>query len=165
MNRRALIIVGTIVLALASYVMFFRQSDEDAVRALLKKTADAVKVIEGENPVMRAARVRSELLDVLRADVAATIPDLGEATKGADPLIGVAISAGQLWSSAEVSLSFGPIKIDSDTAAVEVTATLSAKRHGGENERDTRKVSFRLIKRDGAFRISEITVYPRESNS
>jgi ketosteroid isomerase-like protein len=164
MKRWALIAIGSLALTLATWALFFRGSEEDAIRATLKRTADAVKVIDGENPVMRAARVRGELIEVLLADVAVNIPELTDVTKGRDPLIGTAIGAAQLWSTADVSIAFGRVQIDGDSAFAEVTATLSATRHGGETERDVRKCSFRLLKRDGRFRISEVTVYPRESS-
>jgi hypothetical protein len=165
MKRWALIVIGSVALAFAAYALFFRGSDEDAVRATIKKTADAVKVIEGENPVMRATRVRSDLLETLLPDVAATIPELTEVNKGRDPLIGVAIAAAQLWSSAEASVAFAKVQVDGDSAFADVTVTLKATTHGGGTERDVRKCSFRLLKRDGTFRISEVTVYPRESSS
>lgn len=164
MKRWALIVIGSVALALATWALFFRGSDEDAVREQLKKAADAVRVLEGENPVMRAARVRSELLEVLLADVAVNIPELTDVTKGRDPLIATAIGASQLWSTADVSLTFARVKVDGDSAFADVTATLSAARHGGGTERDVRKCSFRLLKREGRFRISEVTVYPRETS-
>ncbi len=164
MSRRAWIVVGALALAITAWALLFRRSDEDAVRATLKRAAAAVKVIEGENPVMRATRARGELLEVLAPDVAVNIPELTEVTKGRDPLIGVAIGASQLWSTAEISLSFGRITVDGDSAFAELTATLSAARHGGATERDIRKCTFRLLKRDGSFRISEVTAYPRESS-
>ena len=161
MNRRALIVIGSLALALSLFALFFRGSDEDAVRETVKRAANAVKVVEGENPVLRATRVRSELVDVLVPDVAVSIPELTDVTKGRDPLIGAAIGAGQLWSSAEISVSFGRVQVDGDAASAQVEATLSAQRGGG-TERDVRKCSFRLLRRDGKFRISEVTVYPRE---
>ena len=164
MKRWALILIGAMAVSVATWALFFRGSDEDAVRATLKRTADAVRVIDGENPVMRGARVRSELLDVLVDDVAVNIPELTDVTKGRDPLIGVTIAAAQLWSRADVSVTFSRVQIDGDSAFAEVTATLSATRHEGTSEKDVRKCTFRLLKRDGRFRISEVTVYPRESS-
>lgn len=164
MNRRVVIVIASVGLALLAWALFFRGSDEDAVRATLKRAADAVKVVNGENPVMRATRVRSELVELLAPDVAVNIPELTDVTKGRDPLIGVAIGAAQLWTSAEISVAFSRVQVDGDSAFADVTATLSAVGHGGGSERDVRKCSFRLLKRDGRFRISEVTVYPRESS-
>src|SRR5687768_356806 len=77
MKRWAAIAVGSLAIALAIWALFFRGgSEEDAIRGVVKKTAEAVKVIEGENPVMRATRVRSELLETLAKDVSVSIPEL-----------------------------------------------------------------------------------------
>jgi hypothetical protein len=164
MKRWALILLGSFAISIATWALFFRGSDEDAVRATLKRAAEAVKVKEGENPVLRAARVRTELVEVLLADVAVNIPELTEVTKGRDALIGSAIAAGQLWSTADITVAFSRVQVDGESAFADVTATITATRHEGGSEKDVRKCSFRLVKRDGAFRISEVTVYPRESS-
>jgi hypothetical protein len=50
MKRWALILIGSVAISIATWALFFRGSDEDAVRATLKRAAEAVKVKEGENP-------------------------------------------------------------------------------------------------------------------
>ncbi len=150
--------------AIAIWALFFRGgSEEDAVREAVKRTAGAVKVISGENPVMRATRVRGELLETLAPDVSVSIPELTDLSRGRDPLIGVAIAAAQAWERAEIGISFGKVRLDPGVAFVDATATLDATAHGSSAQRDQRRCSFRLEKRDGRWRIFEITVYPKEN--
>jgi hypothetical protein len=135
--------------AVALWAIFFRGSDEDRIRAVIVKAATAVRVVEGENPVLRAARVKGDLGETLDRDVAFTVPELnasGEGVgKGRDAAVAAALSAGGLWASAQT------------------TVTLSAIR-GGQRERDVRQVSFELRKLDGEFRIVAVTVQPRETS-
>jgi hypothetical protein len=155
--------------AVALWAIFFRGSDEDRIRAVIVKAATAVRVVEGENPVLRAARVKGDLGETLDRDVAFTVPELnasGEGVgKGRDAAVAAALSAGGLWSSAEVSIAFSRVTVDpgGNTASAQTTVTLSAIR-GGQRERDVRQVSFELRKLDGEFRIVAVTVQPRETS-
>jgi hypothetical protein len=163
MKRWAAIVLGSVALAVAVYALWFRDSDEERVRKTVRRAADAVAVIEGESPIMRATRVRSELIAVLAPDVSVDIPDLTELnnlTSGRDPLIGVAIGATQLWQRAEIGVTFSRVQSDGASAFADATVTVSASR-AGSAEREVRRCSFRLVKRDGVFRITEVTVYPR----
>ena len=164
MRRNLIIALGALTLAITVWLVFFRSSDEDLVRRAVARAAKAVEVVPGENPVLRATRVRSELLEVLAPEVAATIPELTDVGKGRDPLIGVAIAAAQLWEQAEVGTSSTRIALSEvggvPVADVDLTATLNARR-AGQPERDLRKVRFHLEKREGAWRITEVTAYPR----
>jgi hypothetical protein len=157
----AIVVTAAII---AVWALFFRGSEEDKIRAAIVKAATAVKVISGENPVMRAARVKGELVEVLEKDVAYTVPDLPAegVGKGRDPLIGAAISMASIYEEAEVTVLFSKVTIEpgGNGASAITTVTLSAQR-GGQRERDVRKVSFALRK-DGDWKISEVTVYAKE---
>lgn len=164
-KRWVAIAAGAIAIGIAVWALFLRGgSDDDAVREAVRRTAAAVKVVPGENPVMRATRVRSELIETIAPDVSINIPELTEVTRGRDPLIGVAIAAAQAWERADITISFGKVQLDPGTAFVSATATLNATPHGGSTaaDRDTRRCSFRLEKRDGTWRIYELTVFARE---
>lgn len=157
----AIVVTAAII---AVWALFFRGSEDDKVRAAIVKAATAVRVLSGENPVMRAARVKGDLVDVVEKDVAYTVPDLpGEGVgKGRDPLIGAAISISSVYEEAEVTVVFSKVTIEpgGNGASATTTVTLSAQR-GGQRERDVRKVSFGLRK-DGDWKISEVTVYPKD---
>ncbi|MBI2390777.1 MAG: nuclear transport factor 2 family protein [Deltaproteobacteria bacterium] len=160
MKRNLVIAAISIVLAVGIWALFFRGSDDDRVRKTVRRAADAVAVVPGENPVMRATRVRSELLEVLAPEVSASIPELGELGRGRDPLIGAGVAAAQAWQQADIGVTFSRVQIDDGKSAfVDLTATLTATRHGAASERDQRRCSLRLEKRDGTWRITEITVH------
>ena len=156
--------LGVVALAVALWAIFFRGSDDDLVRRTIARLAKAAEVVPGENPVLRATRVRSELLEVLAPDVAVTIPELTDLSRGRDPLVGVTVAAAQLWERADIGVALARVSIEPTnppSADVELTATLTASRPGGQAERDVRKCRFHLEKRDGTWRITELTVYPR----
>lgn len=164
--RGAVAIAAVFVLGAAIYWLFFRGGSEDAaVREAIERTVAAARVIPGENPVMRATRIRDEYVETISQDVSINIPELSVtegATRGRDALIGAAVAGVQAWERAEITVSFGRIQIDPLGAFVEATANLNATRHGGTPDRDARKCSFRLEKRDGKWRIQELTVYPKD---
>jgi hypothetical protein len=165
MPKRTVGIAIVVTAALiAVWALFFRGSEEDRVRAAIMKAASVVKVVSGENPIVRAARVKGDLVEVVEKDVSYTVPDLpGEGVgKGRDPLIAAAVSIASVYEEAEVTVAFGDVTIEPSGkgAAATTTVTLSAQR-GGRRERDVRKVSFALRK-DGEWKIAELTVYPKE---
>lgn len=163
MKRNLAIAFVSIVLAIGIWALFFRGSDDDLVRKTVRRATDAVAVKPGDNPVLRATRVRSELLEVLAPEVSASIPELGDLGHGRDPLIGAAVAAAQAWQQADIGVTFARVQIDDGKSAfVDLSATLTATRPGGSSERDQRRCSLRLEKRDGAWRITEITVHPRQ---
>lgn len=162
MKRTLAIVVGSFAVGALLWFLFFRSSDEEAVRAAIAKLAAAVKVIPGENPVLRGARIKGEFDDVLAKDVAVSIPELTEVTRGREPLVGVAVQAASVYEKAEVGVSMSHVQLDDakTSATVDATATLSAVR-AGTSERDVRKVAFALKKTNDGWRITEITVWPR----
>lgn len=168
MERRWIAIAaGVVSVGVAVWLLFFRGgSDEDAIRAVIKRTFAAARVIPGENPVMRGARVRGEFVETIAQDVSINIPELssdGGVTRGRDALVGAAVAGAQAWERAEISVSIGKVQLDPSGAFVDATAHLDATRPGGTPDRDTRRCSFRLEKRDGKWRIYELTVDPKES--
>ncbi len=165
--RPIVIAVGSLVLALGIWAIFFRGSDEDAVRKVVARLSTIAKVDGVENPVMRATRVRSEVHEVFAPDAKAIISELSEAPLGRDGVLGAAMQAPQLWATVDLSISGVRVQIDpplgagvKKSARVDALALLSGARHGGTNDRDTRRIAVRLEERDGAFRIVELTVYP-----
>ncbi|MGZ3416456.1 MAG: hypothetical protein ACXVEF_04115 [Polyangiales bacterium] len=163
MPKRSLgIAIVGIAVTIIIWALFFRGSEEDRIRAAIVKAAAAVKVIPGENPVMRAARVKGDLVDVMEKDVAFSVPELNDVGKGRDPLVGAAISISSVFEEADVNVVFSQVTIEpgGHSAAATTTVTLSAMR-GGQRERDVRKVSF-VLRKDAEWRISEVTVYPKE---
>ena len=164
MSRRFVIAIGCALAALAIWFLVFRGGDEQRVRELLGRLASAAEVSPGENPVLRATRVRSVVVESVAPDVSFEIAGLSEPGRGRDALVALAAQAPQLFQKAEVSLSGLRITVDDRTkpksAHAEGDATVVGVRHGGAEERDRRHVSFRLVERDGAFRVTEVTVYP-----
>lgn len=164
MSRRFAIAIGCAVAALAIWFFVFRAGDEQRVRDLLARLARAAEVTPGENPVLRATRVREVIVETVAKDVSFQIAGLAEPSRGRDALIALAAQAPQVFAKAEVSLSGLRVAIDErakpKSAHVEGDATVIGARHGGGEERDRRRVSFTLEERDGAFRVTEVTVYP-----
>ena len=163
MPKRAIgIAIVGVLLAIGIWALFSRGSEDDRIRQAIVKAAGAVKVVSGENPVMRAARVKGDLVEVMEKDVSFSVPELNDVGKGRDALIAAALGLGSVFEEADVTVVFSQVAIDPGGAgaAATTTVTLSSIR-GGQRERDVRRVSF-VLRKDGDWRISEVTVYPKQ---
>lgn len=150
-------------IAIAIYALFFSDSDEDKIRALFERLEQAVAVHADDNIVIRGARVKKELSEIVVKEVTFDIPELSQSNAGRDVLTGLAVQAPQLWKTADVDLDALELTIDdAGMGALAVgDAHLNATRHDGQLHQDTRKVSISLEKIDGEWRIVGLTVSSR----
>jgi hypothetical protein len=161
-SRRWLIggaaVAGVVALV---YAVFFWPSEEDAIRKVVLRLADAVEVKDAaQNPAIRMLHLRSELAEVLSEEIRADIPELSEPLQGRREITALAAAAGNRWATARVSLDSMRIEIDkpSKHATVRATATLTASEHGGQLRRDTRATTFELDQVDGRWWVTSIGV-------
>ena len=155
--------VGVCVAVLV-YAVFFWPSEQDRIREVVLRLADAVEVKgDAQNPAIRALHLQGELAEVLSKEATAIIPELSEPLRGRKEITALAAGAGTAWATARVSFSTMKIEIDRsrEHASVTATATLTATEHGGRPRRDTRDTSFDLEKIDGRWWITMIEVTPR----
>jgi hypothetical protein len=159
-SRRSLAIGGIVVgIGLAGYALFGGSSDEEKIRALLDRLAQAVSVTGQENPVLRAGRLRSEFADVFTRDVRVKIPELTSLSSGRDSLVTLAAQTGSYFRTAEIILKDVDIQLVQSGVRAQVScqATLLADRGQGLR-RDERRVRFDLGKKDDDWRIDSVTV-------
>lgn len=162
MDRRKALVglaIGAPLVGIAAYALR-PTDDEAAIRALLDALCAAVRVDPAEtNPLARAARVHGQLAELLTDNVLVDIPDFPQVTSGRRPLADLATQAGFAFSDAQVTLSSLTLRMapTHKSCEVDATATLSAKGGAGP-QRDTRKVSLRVDRAEGRWRVASIGV-------
>jgi hypothetical protein len=151
------IVIG---LAIAVYALFFAESEEDRIMAQLEALESAVAVSGDDSPVLRGARVKKAFDALFSKDVAFEIPELVELGGGRNELVRLATAAPQRYQRARVDLGGLRIDLASDkqTAVAHGPAILTAVERNGEPRRDTRTVSLRLDKVEGAWLIVSFSV-------
>jgi hypothetical protein len=141
-----------------------RGGDEAQIRAALDRLAKVIRVAQGDTPVGREARIKTAFDELFVERPSVDIPELPDARPGRIELVRLASAAQGLWSTLEVELGQVRVTIDPEGpglrgASVEASATLRGARAGADEQRDARRVSFRLVK-DGGWKITSVTVYP-----
>jgi hypothetical protein len=148
------------------YALFFSSTDEDLIREKLEQLELAIKVSPAEtNIVIRGARVKAAFVEIFVKEVSYQIPELRNASRsGRTALAGLAANAPRLWREATVDLD--PLTITVDDSGINAVAfgdaTLTATRHGGALERDSRTVSLRFDKIDGDWQVVSMSVSAKE---
>jgi len=147
--------------AIAIYAFFYSSTDEDLIREKLEQLQEAVAVRSGDtNMVVRAARIRKEFSEVFVKQVSFQIPELTQAGGGRNELAGLAAQAPRIYATATVDLAGLAVDVDDVgmTAGAHGEATMTATRHSGELQRDTRTVLLRFDKIEGDWRIVSVSV-------
>ncbi len=159
------VLAGTLAVAIAAaiYFGFFARSDEEQIRKAVARLAHAVEVRpDDSNVIVRTARVRSELNEVLDENVHVSVPELTNLRQGRREVAEAASQASLAYRSAEIDVADLQIKFDPthESAKAGGRATLRATTRAGEDRRDMRAVDFLLRKDGGAWRITSVTVWP-----
>lgn len=163
MRKKAIAGAIAAILAAAIYFVFFAGTDEEKIRGAIERLAKAVQVTADDgNPILKTARVRSELAAVLTDDAHVTVPELGT-KQGRDSIAEMAVQGSLAYRSAEVDMHDLQIKLDDakTTAKVGARAHLRATTRAGEEQRDQRAVDFLLRKTEGRWKIASITVWDK----
>lgn len=155
-----LIVIGVVIIAYA----LFGPTDRDRILALLDRLAEAVRVEEGDtNPLVRHGRIRGEFKEIFAKEATASVPEIDDSLRGRDALAQAATQVGSVYQTAHVSLSDVDLKIDPAGTAAEAkaTATITGRQHGQELRQDERRVTFRIEKIDGEWRLFSVVVGAR----
>jgi hypothetical protein len=169
---RGKVIVGALLVAVAAvvYFAFFAGSDEEKIRKVIGRLSHAVELrADDSNALVRIARARGELDEVLDADVHVSIAELpgGGARHGRAEISELAAQATMAFRTAEIDVHDLDIKIDQGhtTAKVAGSATLRGTTRSGEGRRDERSVDFLLRKDGGSWRVTSVTVWPPDGRT
>ena len=166
MPTKRVVIAGAIaalVIALASYFLFFRASDEQKIRDAVARAVAVVTVTEDDtNPIVRLGRVNGVFKEVVHKDVRVHISELPQAQAGRDSLAGAVVQASTWFKTAEIDLASVDIKLDDahKSAQVRATATLHAVGRDGKRRKEEREVTLLVTNPEGTWRISSVTVWP-----
>ncbi|HSN98858.1 MAG TPA: nuclear transport factor 2 family protein [Candidatus Nanopelagicales bacterium] len=152
-----LIAIGVVLIAYA----LLGSSDEDRIRALLDRLAEAVRVEEGAtNPLVRHGQVNEAFKEIFAKEASASVAELGTGIHGREELVRAATQVGSVYRVAYVTLGDVKLAIDSagGTAEADARATITGAQHGQETRQDERAVKIRVEKIDGDWRIFSVTV-------
>jgi hypothetical protein len=159
--------VAVVVGLLSAMAFFFarRQSDDDQLQAQLARLAAAVHVSEGSNPIVRVAHVRSEFSEIFDEPVHASVADIPATLPTTRrELADTAVGLTSYFRTLDASFSEIEIKIDGSKTIAQVAATARLTATGGSSVRATRPVNLLFYKKDGAWRITSVTVWPKPAS-
>ena len=147
--------------SLVVYALFFAKTEQEQIRSRLQELSASVRRKDArESDAVRSARLRKDFGELFAKDVTLAVPELGSATQGRSALIEFAASAPQEFAELDLSLDALRVQLDeSKEHAIAIgQAQLSATRREGTREKETRTVSLRLDKRNGEWRIVDVSV-------
>ena len=159
MKKWTLAAGGAAAAVLALGLTLFRPSEEDRIRKVLDRFANAVEVKANDNIVARAGRVKSELRETVADDVHVDVADLDVRVSNRAALADSATKASLVFPSARCDLTGLNIKVDDNatTAKVDALAIVTGELRGAKKV-DNRPVHFLLRKDSGDWRITTIDV-------
>ncbi|MCC6527107.1 MAG: hypothetical protein IT373_30950, partial [Polyangiaceae bacterium] len=126
-------LVLVLAVAVGVYLVFFRQNEASRVRARLEALAQALEVHgPDESFVLRAARIRQTVHEVIDKRASLQIADLADGKPDRTTLIELAGQAPGVYSQARIDLGDLTIELDqAETSAhVHGTVTFTGRRHG-----------------------------------
>jgi hypothetical protein len=166
--RRWLAAGGAIVgLAAVLYALFAAKSDEELIAERLDELELAVQVDSdtSTNPILRTGALGGKFQEIFTEDVTYSIPELTSGDRGRNGLATLAARAGSYFDN--LVIDFGARHIDLDGsgkgARVSTTATVTAVRRGGDVDRDERNVRFELEESGEGWRITSVSVAPKDT--
>jgi hypothetical protein len=161
-RNKALIGAALVAVAVAIYFVFLAGSDEEKVRAVVQRLAHAVEVRPDDtNALVRAARMKRALEDLVDEDVRLSVPELG-ARQGRQGLVELGAMASAAYSKVTIDPHDVAIKLDPSktTAKVGGRVTASGTTGMGEDRRDERAFDLLMRKENGSWKVTSITVWP-----
>jgi hypothetical protein len=161
MDRRVFIAGGLAGLALMAGALFFMDSDEDEIRELLAKLAEAASLPENRgNPAFFALGMKSKLGEILAPGARLTAPEL-ESGAGLDEIVGAAMQYGEAYRRVDVTfLEVRFVRLEKSSASVETKIALTAIDGQGAPRRQTRAVKVEVTKASGDWKVAAIDAGP-----
>lgn len=162
MNRKTWIVGLALVAIAATYVIFFRKTEEDRIREKLRALAEAIGKSEGENEMLRAMRVEKAFGRIFMRDVDLQISETREGKHPRHELATLTVGAGHVAS--KISLRYESVRIEVDRPVsstshgwVTGTAIITASRNAGGGDSETREVVIRFDREEEEWRIASVS--------
>lgn len=160
MNRTTWTAALALVAVAAVYVIFIRKTDEDRIRAQLKALCEAVHEDEGENELLRAARIEKAFPHLFTKEVDLHIPEIREGRRPRSELATLAVGAGHM--ATKIELRFSDLRIEIDRPMQRswamATATAVGTLRNGGGHMESRAVVMRFDKEEEEWRIANIAL-------
>lgn len=158
MNRKTWMAVLALVAIAATYVIFFRKTDEDRIREKLRALAEAVAKDEGENELIRAMRVEKAFTRIFTREVEIKVPEISEGKKARHDLATLTVGAGH--AASKIGLRYESVRIEVDRpmsrAWVTGRAVISGARRGGFAEGESRDFVMRFDREEEEWKIASV---------
>ncbi|MEZ4258979.1 MAG: hypothetical protein R3B36_07925 [Polyangiaceae bacterium] len=160
MRRWVLALVGAVVAALVTVVvMRMWKSDDDLIKESIGRFTKAVGVKEGDNPISRTARIKSELAETVEADVHVSVEELGVEVSGRKDLAAEATRVGMFYQRAKADVVRVSIKREPSALVASADATVRVVgERGGAAREDLREIHFLMVKSEGRWLIRSMDV-------
>ncbi|MSP26788.1 MAG: hypothetical protein EXR75_16925 [Myxococcales bacterium] len=148
-------------LIIAVYALYFSESEEDRVRALLDRLELAVGVTEQDsNLLFRGAQIRKEFSEIFDSSVSVAVAELSGGSPGRAGLSELATGAPRMFATATLELDGLALTLDKTKkhALAVGTVVIRGTRHGGAAERIVREASLSIEEIEGDWRIVNVTI-------
>jgi hypothetical protein len=163
MNRQTWLAVLSLIGVAAIYVLFIRKTDEDRIRGQLAALGAAVQEDEGDNLLLRAARIERQFPHLFLKEVELHVPDVSEGRRARRDLATYAAGSGKL--ATRIELRFSSVHVELERAAqgtqrawVTADATVAATLREGGARRETRPLSLRFEKDEEEWKIADVAL-------
>jgi hypothetical protein len=156
--------LGVLGLAVTTYALLARQTDEEKVLEVLNRLESAVHVDdESGNPLVRMSQVNGHFSEIVEEDVQFKIPEHTSATHGRKTLVGLVVQIGPYFRSLDIDFKDVTIDFEMDNTRATVASNASAEGFARNGRwADQRRVRFAMNKQDGDWMISRLVVYPKD---
>jgi len=164
MNPRYLAIgLGVLGLAIVTYALLARQTDEEKILVVLERLEAAVRVEEGSgNPLARMAQVNGHFSEIFLEDVQFRIPEHTSANRGRKSLAGLTTQIGPYFRSLDIDFKDVTIDFEQDNSRAKVASNAAADGFSRSGRwADQRRVRFEMDKVNGDWQIARLVVYPK----
>lgn len=158
MDRKTWMAALALFAVAAVYVVFFRKTEEDRIKAQLVALAEAVHKEPGENEMLRAMRVEKAFVHLFTKDVELSIPEVSSGRRARHELATLTVGAGH--AASKIGLSYEGLHIEIEKPAarawVSCTAVVSATLREGGGRLESREVVLRFVKEEDEWHISSV---------
>jgi hypothetical protein len=134
--------------------------DDEVIRSQLHRLAETVAIHEGENVLLRRARLDSAFSDLVSENVSASLPELGAPVRGRAALVGLATAAGLRANNASLRYVSMELQLNAKIGVAHADTHVAVLAAGGREglQGTERNVQFELIFRNGTWLIDGILV-------
>jgi hypothetical protein len=156
--------LGVLGLAIVSYALLARQTDEERILEVLHRLESAVRVDDDtSNPLARMSQVNGHFSEIFEEDVQFKIPEHTSANHGRKTLVGLVVQIGPYFRHLDIAFKDVTIDFEMDHQRANVASNAHADGFSRNGRwADQRRVRLAMNQADGDWRIERLVVYPKD---